>query len=89
MSWEDRSACGPDTAHLFFPQDKVNAAMHVRQAKAICAGCPVLVECREEALSPDNPIGVLLFGVWGGMSMDERVRLIRRRRAEARRAVAA
>ena len=37
------------------------------RAKAICQDCPVLEECRDHALSTREP-----YGVWGGMSEEER-----------------
>lgn len=43
------------------------------QAKAICSGCPVKLECLAEAL--DNEIE---WGVWGGMTERERRALLRR-----------
>lgn len=43
-----------------------------KQARSICAGCAVRVECLAEAL--DNKIE---WGVWGGMTERERRRLLR------------
>ena len=37
-------------------------------AKATCAACPVLEQCRRHALSVREP-----YGVWGGMTEDERL----------------
>ena len=42
-----------------------------KKAKAICARCPVISNCLKDALANNEP-----FGVWGGMSADERYRLI-------------
>ena len=53
-------------------------AFRADAAKAICAGCPVLMECREQALAIREP-----YGVWGGLSEDER-RAIKRRAARSR-----
>jgi len=39
----------------------------VATAKAICAACPVLAQCREHALKTREP-----YGVWGGMSEEDR-----------------
>lgn len=47
---------GPDA---FFP---VNDMDGVRSARAVCAGCPVAVECLEYALSQ----GDMCHGIWGG-----------------------
>jgi WhiB family redox-sensing transcriptional regulator len=41
------------------------------RAKAICATCPVIDICLRTALRNNEP-----FGVWGGMSPDERARLV-------------
>src|SRR5699024_3664991 len=35
------------------------------QAKAVCAGCPVLAQCREYGMTEPH-------GVWGGLSAGER-----------------
>lgn len=43
------------------------------RAKAVCAGCPVLNECREYAIE------YRLIGVWGGTSGKERRAVIRAR----------
>ncbi|MCW2535353.1 MAG: Transcription factor WhiB, partial [Modestobacter sp.] len=40
-------------------------------AKAVCGRCPVLESCLQHALSVREP-----YGVWGGMSEEERTRLI-------------
>ena len=49
----------------FFPSDGVG----VDKARRICAGCPVLDECREHALEHR-----IEHGVWGGCSERERRR---------------
>ena len=45
-----------------------------REARAVCATCPVRLECLADAL--DNRMD---FGVWGGMTERERRALLRRR----------
>ena len=42
-----------------------------RRAKAVCASCPVRVECLEHAIAVDER-----YGIWGGLTQDER-RLLR------------
>ncbi|MPZ21862.1 MAG: WhiB family transcriptional regulator, partial [Luteitalea sp.] len=59
----------PDT---FYP-DKGGS---VREAKRVCAGCPVTDECLEYALDTEQR-----HGVWGGLSEHERRPLRRQRRA--------
>jgi WhiB family redox-sensing transcriptional regulator len=63
--------CDPD---LFFPARGESCA----DAKAVCRGCRVRVECLEYALALGEK-----HGIWGGLSERERRRL-RRRRASAR-----
>lgn len=80
--WQHHAACTGKTP-LFFPQRGENGGDlgAVAQAKAICASCPVLVQCRTYAvneLSSNEP------GIWGGMTRDER-RAARRRMLAARR----
>ncbi|MGI9063665.1 MAG: WhiB family transcriptional regulator [Pseudonocardiaceae bacterium] len=67
-NWRVRSACREDPDRLFVP----GAAQ--REAKRVCAPCPVRARCLAEAL--DRRIE---FGVWGGMTERERRALLRRR----------
>jgi WhiB family transcriptional regulator, redox-sensing transcriptional regulator len=71
--WQLEAACaGLDTA-LFYQADNERGASvrnRERKAKAICAQCPVITECLRDALANNEP-----YGVWGGMSPDERFRL--------------
>ena len=57
--WEAAAACRSVTVEtdVFFSEDLGDIA----QAKAICAGCPVLSPCLEGALRRREP-----WGVWGG-----------------------
>jgi WhiB family redox-sensing transcriptional regulator len=72
-----------DSSVFFHPDAERGAAREKRiaTAKAICATCPVIAQCREHALEVQEP-----YGVWGGMSEDERNDLIAIRRREARMA---
>lgn len=72
--WQLHGACrGADTMLFFHPDGERGSARRRRQAaaKAVCARCPVLDECRAHALSVHEP-----YGVWGGMSEEERARQI-------------
>ena len=44
-----------------------SAAPVPRAAKEICLACPVLQQCRSHALAVREP-----YGVWGGLTEDER-----------------
>lgn len=72
-NYEDR-ACRDVTPAVFFPDGK---GKHADEAKAICAGCCVREKCLEEALARNER-----FGVWGGLTDRERLRLKRARRRE-------
>lgn len=73
--WTAHAACKGRT-DLFFPERGDPAAELVAQAKAICAGCPVRIPCLEAGHHEE-------FGVWGGLTVDERRRLRRKREQRA------
>ena len=63
-SWVDDAACSKEDPEMFFPERNSFA----REAKAVCAGCPVLAQCADYAAA--SP--VMLVGVWGGTTESER-----------------
>ena len=71
--WHVFAACEGSDLALFFPVVGENP----RAALAICAECPVRVECLDEAL--DDP--ELDHGVRGGMTARARTRLRRERQS--------
>ena len=74
--WQLRSACRSIDTNLFFhPEGERGPAKERRDAaaKAICATCPVLAQCRSHALRVHEP-----YGVWGGLTEDERERVYER-----------
>ena len=64
--WWFAGLCAQTDPEVFFPEKGGS----VREAKAVCAGCPVRAQCLEHALAHDER-----FGVWGGTSEPERRRL--------------
>lgn len=64
--WSRKSRCRSAPTSVFFPTQGDD----VQQAKAICRGCPVLVECRTYALTYPS-----LQGVWAALSEQERERI--------------
>ena len=74
-TWQDQANCLGVDPDLFFPERGAST----REAKEVCRGCVVRLECLEYALQNGEK-----FGIWGGMSERER-RRIRRARALARR----
>lgn len=63
VNWWASAACATVGGDLWFP--KVGAPAD--DAKLVCRGCPVRVECLEYAVSRPE-----LEGVWGGASYRER-----------------
>ncbi len=51
---------------LWFPPGP-GATTQIRQAKAICAGCPVIADCLNYAFETGQN-----YGVFGGLTADER-----------------
>jgi WhiB family redox-sensing transcriptional regulator len=74
-NWREDVACRDADPDLFFPIGTSGAALRqMEEAKRICRGCPVQIQCRTWAL--DNGV---TDGVWGGAAPDER-RPVRRSR---------
>lgn len=69
--WQEKASCAPLPTEVFFPHKP-----DFTQAKAVCADCPVRIECLQFALRTDQP-----DGVWGGLSFAERQRVLRKRRS--------
>lgn len=71
--WEEFGACAGQGHDRFFDDDDPT------EAKAVCAGCPVVEPCRTFALAG----GASLFGVWGGTTRRERINILKARRRGA------
>ncbi|MFI9272155.1 WhiB family transcriptional regulator [Kitasatospora sp. NPDC052896] len=77
-NWQLDAACrGADSSLFFHPPGERNPAHDDRDtaAKAVCARCPVREACLNHALTAREP-----YGVWGGLSEDERAAVLRSRR---------
>lgn len=73
--WQTEARCRDYPIETFFPED-VNRLLqrhHEQQAKAICAQCPVLVQCRAYALNAPEA-----HGIWGALTARERVTILER-----------
>jgi WhiB family redox-sensing transcriptional regulator len=64
--WMRDALCAQTDPEAFYPDRHGTVA----PAVAVCAVCPVLVECRAYALATDQR-----FGVWGGLSAGARQRI--------------
>ncbi len=75
--WQVRAACRGPQAIVFFPpsyvERKDERVSREREAKEICALCPVREDCLAYALRIREP-----HGVWGGLNETERRQLLER-----------
>ena len=68
--WQMQGTCRQVNPEVFFhPEGERGGAKEAREreAKALCASCPVMMQCRAHALKVREP-----FGVWGGLTESER-----------------
>lgn len=80
--WQLRGLCrGKDSSLFFHPEGERGAARSSRElaAKEICMNCPVQIPCADHALRVREP-----YGVWGGMTEEEREQHHARQKALAR-----
>jgi WhiB family transcriptional regulator, redox-sensing transcriptional regulator len=76
--WQLVAACrGVDSSLFFHPEGERGAARSAREAaaKEVCMRCPVRAECATHALAVREP-----YGVWGGLTEDEREAMMGRSR---------
>ena len=81
-AWRDAAACTATDPELFFPIGTSGPALaQTAKALQICRGCPARHACLEWAIQTGAD-----FGIWGGLTEDERRALQRRRRRTGRAA---
>ena len=68
--WREVAACAQTDPELWFP---TKGGANGRAAKKICGGCPVQVECLQDALES----GDVLYGIRGGVSARNRRGMLR------------
>jgi WhiB family redox-sensing transcriptional regulator len=74
MDWRDHAACCTEHPELFFPVGTTGPARRqLARAKLVCHRCPVTAACLAWAMDTGQR-----YGVWGGLSEDERHELQRR-----------
>ena len=84
--WQYQGACRELPTEMFFHPDGERGPRRANRdaaAKAICATCPVIEACRQHALSVQEP-----YGIWGGLSEDDRLTIIEQNEGIAGRSVA-
>ncbi len=75
LDWMDDAACREYPLETFYPErDELGAS---KQAKEICARCPVRLKCLAWILSRESQAISYAHGVCGGMAAYERQRLLR------------
>jgi WhiB family redox-sensing transcriptional regulator len=74
LSWIAGAVCAQTDPEVFHPDKGLSA----RDARQVCVGCPVRVECLAYAMDNDER-----FGVWGGLSERQRRELRRQATREA------
>lgn len=78
--WQQSGACRDLPSEMFFhPDGERGPSRRNREAraKAVCATCPVMQACRNHALTVEEP-----YGIWGGLSEDERFIILENRAAK-------
>jgi WhiB family redox-sensing transcriptional regulator len=76
QDWRHFARCRDADPNLFFAADQERGSHKTAredEAKAICRTCPVMEWCGQWALNTRQR-----FGVWGGLSEDERRSILRR-----------
>ncbi len=74
--WQEEGLCRSADPLLFFHPQNERGSSRVRReqsAKRVCASCPVRLECADYAIRAREP-----YGVWGGLSEEERERILSR-----------
>lgn len=75
--WRETAACRNEDPELFFPLP--NDRYSEQKAIKICKTCPVKADCLQAALAEQGQ-----FGIWGGMTAEERRSLLRQRMRQLR-----
>jgi len=72
--WQYQGACRTMPSEMFFHPDGERGPRRRNRenaAKAVCATCPVIAQCRAHALAVQEP-----YGIWGGLSEDDRLAIL-------------
>lgn len=75
--WQEEGACIDIETNTFFLEHNLRGKEKLKKEKeavSICNTCPVKMKCLEHALNTPE-----IYGVWGGMTEEERHALMRKR----------
>lgn len=79
--WRRAGACLTADPDMFFPVSPTGLGLEqVSAARQVCGRCEVRQQCLDHALSTRQ-----VYGIWGGTTPDERLAMLRRRTARARK----
>lgn len=84
--WQEQARCRTLPVGSFFDAELARGANRREReeaAKRVCRECPVIRECRQHALAAED------YGVWGGLTAQEREVVRRRSPRPVRRTVPA
>jgi WhiB family transcriptional regulator, redox-sensing transcriptional regulator len=73
LGWQDRALCAQADPEAWFP----DRGGSTREPKAVCRRCPVRAQCLDYALENGER-----YGVWGGLSEQQRRPLLAAREAK-------
>lgn len=79
--WQNAGACRELPSEMFFhPDGERGPSRRNREnnALAVCATCPVIKQCRKQALAIQEP-----YGIWGGLTEDDRIAILGRKLRES------
>ncbi len=79
-SWQTRGLCAGQPDRWFFPTGSGQATNHAyAKGRRVCARCPVRDLCLADAMRMERGLSLQFrHGMWGGMTPEERVELMRR-----------
>ena len=64
---------------IFFPEKGKDRAQKIKEANQVCSGCVIKTNCLDGALKREEQ-----YGIWGGLTEDERRDLLRKRKHRSR-----
>lgn len=75
--WQQEGLCRKEDPETFFLDYNLRGSekkRKIEKARSICKECPVRKECLNHALTAPE-----IYGVWGGLSEEERILILRGR----------
>jgi hypothetical protein len=83
-TWHERAACKGVATQVFYP--RVSCDNSYREARMICAGCPVVDKCMDELMTWEVDASKLrVYGFRAGLSPAQRIKLRKSRTPPAKR----